>query len=87
MEKINGSATLQNRASNVIGVVRYDDEDHLNFGIDGHAYLLKNKLGVLCDIDLSFESETGLLLEKSNSSRTAYSFNWKKYLQIQEVME
>lgn len=77
-EQISGTSDLYNKADNIITVIREYKEDKINEGINGKIAVLKNRYYTdLPQIEVHFEKETGLLLEReAEGTLYAYSFNW-----------
>jgi len=80
-ELIAGSMDMVNKADNIINVIREYDEEKIAEGISGQIEVTKNRYYTdIPSIDTHFERDTGLLLEKNESSYLAYGFTWEKYL-------
>ena len=80
-EQISGTSDLANKADNVISVIREYDEDKKALGIDGYIEVLKNRYySDLAKCEVSFDKETGLLLERQDEAVYYYNFHWVRYL-------
>lgn len=79
-EQISGSSDLANKSDNIIGIVREYDNDKIESGISGYAEILKNRYySELGKAELTFDTETGLLLERKDGFIYHYTFGIEKY--------
>ena len=88
-EQISGSSDIANKADNIISVIREYDQDEIDQGINGKICVLKNRYySELPQVNIYFETQTGLLLEKNEKTNRveAYNFGWKKYLDAKKKM-
>lgn len=80
-EQISGTSDLANKADNVISVIREYDEDKIADGINGYIEVIKNRYySDLTKCEVSFDRETGLLLERQDGAVYYYNFHWVRYL-------
>lgn len=76
MVYVAGSSDLYNKADYVIWVSREYDEQIRTNGIHGHFYLLKNRdYPTIGQVDVTYDIETGLLLELKDGKAYSYKFN------------
>jgi len=81
IEQISGTSDLANKADNVISVIREYDEDKKADGINGYIEVIKNRYySDLTKCEVSFDKETGLLLERQDGAVYYYNFHWLRYL-------
>ncbi len=84
-EQISGTSDLYNKADNVISIMREYDKDKINAGVNGKIAVLKNRYFTdLPSIDIYFDKQTGLLLERNDDGTVlTYNFNWCKDNQVE----
>lgn len=76
-EQISGTSDLYNKADNIISVIREYEEEKIEQGINGKIAVLKNRyFKDLPIIEISFDDETGLLLEIQGDEIVNYIFHW-----------
>lgn len=76
-EQISGTSDLYNKADNIISVIREYEEEKIEQGINGKIAVLKNRyFKDLPIIEISFDDETGLLLEIQGDEIVSYIFHW-----------
>jgi archaellum biogenesis ATPase FlaH len=85
-EFISGTSDLYNKADNILVVIREYSPAKIAAGQSGKIIVLKNRYySDLPTIDLSFDHETGLLLESYEGIPVSYEFEWLRYIDLDEA--